>query len=342
MCMVRNHTGGRGFSLVELLVAISILSLLMLLLLKTTSMTSGAWINTTQKMKAFADARAAFDQVTGNLSQAVLNTYWDYDDVSAPTLYKRQSELQFLSLPMTRLVTGGTSYSSATYPTHGVFFQAPTGMVQNKTSYGSLPNLLNAYGYFIEYGYEDIPGFPTLPKKYCFRLREWKVPSENLTLYSQSSGVDYLGDGSMGWISFASPVPHTLAENVIALIVLPKKQDKTTQKSTVLTSPGTYFYNSRNNGTGASDREQKHQLPPEVEIIIVAIEEGSAQRLCMTGMPPVLVDPALFQDPANLDDLASQQGDITKLEKALDAQRIRYIVLRSTVMLRAGRWSGNN
>lgn len=349
MRTVRTQPRGRGFTLVEVLVAMSILSLLLVMMLKTTSLTSRAWQDTTEKMKAFSDARAAFDQITGKLSQSVMNTYWDYDDVKAPTYYKRQSELQFLSLPMASLTSG--VYPAATYPTHAVFFQAPTGMVYDKGSYGNLPNLLNAYGYFIQYGDDDSerPDFldevlNKVPKKFTFRLKEWTVPSEKLTLYSNTSGSDYLGTASMGWIDLQSPTAHTLAENVIALIVLPKKQSDTSSgKSEVLVN-SKFIYNSRNDVTtgGSVERMQKHQLPPEVDVVMVAIDEGSARSLRMTTTPPQLVDPAWFQDPEKLDDSVDGDGDLTKLQKSLDQKRIRYILLRSTVMLRAGRWSESN
>ena len=181
--------------------------------------------------------------------------------------------------------------------------------------------------------------------KYGFRLKEWKVPSESLTLYSQSSGnPNYLGAASLGWIDFTSAASlkaHTLAENVIALIVTPKITVSGTS-ATVLANSG-YVYNSRNDSTaaGAVDTQQKHQLPPVVEVILVAIDAVSAQRLCVNATPPALVDPLLFQDPSLLDDSGAVPGDLTKLQKSLDQKKIRYIVLRSTVMLRAGRWSDN-
>ncbi len=343
MYAAKPHILCQAFTLIEVLVATSILSLLMMLLLKTTSLTSRAWTDSTEKMKAFSDARAAYSQLTSNLSQAILNTYWDYDRVDAPTYYKRQSELQFLSLPMASLSTG--TYAAASYPTHALFFQAPTGMVYDKSGFGNLPNLLNAYGYFVEYGDEasERPSFldeipNKVAKRYRFRLKEWKVPSEKFALYQAISGAEYLGDASMGWINLTKPKPHTLAENVIALIVSPRKQSDTNfGLSEALTGAG-FVYNSRNDVTssGSLEQKQKHQLPPEVDLIMVAIDERSAERLCTSDTPPALVDPALFQDPAQLSD------DLSRLQVALDERRIRYVVLRSTVMLRTGRWSESN
>lgn len=213
-----------GFTLVELLVACVIMTLMMVMIMSITNMVSKTWKATTVKMEAFDAARSAFDRMTKTLSQAVLNPYWDYDSPTAPTRYERRSELQFLSSPMKQL---GPEYSEAYFPTHALFFQAPTGAVSNKAAHGQMPLLLNAFGYFIEYGDDslDRPGFLNLPNspvgirpRYRYRLQEWRVPSENFALYAKSSGVagrNYLGAQTLDWIDPANPPARPLAENKI-------------------------------------------------------------------------------------------------------------------------------
>ncbi len=112
-----------GFTLIELMVAMVVLAIIMTLLLSVTNIVSRTWKGVSDKMQSFEAARSAFGRISANLGQAVLNTYWDYDDASAPTTYERQSELQFLSLPMQKI---SSAFPAGRYPnTHGLFFQAP-------------------------------------------------------------------------------------------------------------------------------------------------------------------------------------------------------------------------
>ena len=332
-----------GFSLIEVLVAFAVLALIMVMLLSLTEATSKTWKGTTEKMQSFEDARAAFDRITSLLGQATLNPYWDYvwdrtdPNNPIPTKYERASELQFLSLPMALLPK-----DAAAFPTHGIFFQAPTGKVASQATFGNLPLLLNAYGYFVEYGKDDRPTWlpASITPKYRFRLKEWRVPSESWTLYQHSSGASgktYLGSDSYKWIDLTAPVAKTLAENVIALVIYPKNTDPTKTEKASLAEAGTFVYNSRTASTTSTTEEgknQKHQLPPEVEVIMVAIDETSAIRKWNNAdSAPALMDATWFQRPADLED------NLKKLTDSLNAQNIKYITLRSTVKIRGARWS---
>ncbi len=330
-----------GFSLIEVLVSFAVLALIMVMLLSITDVTSKAWKGTTEKMQAFEESRAAFDRITSLLGQATLNPYWDYVDAQGkrrdpsdtnfvPAEYERTSELQFLSLPMRTM-----GKDAAAFPTHGVFFQAPTGKVESPSNFGNLPLLLNAYGYFVEYGPDERPSWlpASVSTKNRFRLKEWRVPSENWILYKEtsgSSGSSYLGSDSYKWINLADPAPKTLAENVIALIVSPKNTIDTSNVL-ALAEPTTFVYNSRTDSTTSN---QKHQLPPEVEVIMVAVDETSAVRKWNNaGAAPALIDATWFQKPADL------EADLKALTDKLNADHIKYITLRSTVKIRGARWT---
>ncbi len=143
---------GNGFSLVELLVAAAITSLLMVVLASMTDSAQRTWTYTNGKVEEFRSAREAFEAITRQLSQATLNTYWDYeypanasgqpDTTKSPTGYIRQSELRFI-------VDGAASLTgSNNTPTHAVFFQAPTGFVSNLANRG-LDKLLNTRGFYV-------------------------------------------------------------------------------------------------------------------------------------------------------------------------------------------------
>lgn len=322
----------RAFTLLEMLAATAVLAVLMVLVLNITGATARLWQGTKAKMNSFEQARSAFDRITSTLTQADLNIYWGYDNTEQPTRYQRSSELQFLCGPMETL-----GHDAARHPTHGLFFQAPTGKVAEKDRFGELPTLLNAYGYFIEFGddNDDRPAFlPQSPQslRHRFRLKEWRVPSEDLTLYNHTSGKDsanqprrnsYTGAASYGWMDFTAPQPHTLAENIIALIVSPRRSLIATTPSPLLTDD--YLFNSRHEDPASP---QSHQLPPLVEVVMVAVEEESVQKILGNpASPPNLVPGNLFRDPENL------EADLAALGRSLTDRGIRHIVLRSVVRI---------
>ena len=320
-----------GFSLIEVLVSFAVLALIMVMLLSITDVTSKTWKGTTEKMQAFEGSRAAFDRISSLLGQATLNPYWDYDSLQNPTRYERASELQFLSMPMALMPR-----DAAAFPTHGLFFQAPTGKVADKAGFGNLPLLLNAYGYFVEYGPDDRPGWlpASVTAKNRFRLKEWRVPSEKMTLYQKTSGPtgkDYHGTD---WIDLADLLakPKPLADNVVALVVYPKNTESTVQSSS-LAEPLSFVYNSRTASPTAEGINQRHQLPPEVEVIMVAVDETSALREWNNATTAPTLTSGLFQSPSEL------EADLKSLTDNLTASGVKYITLRSTVKIRGARWS---
>jgi len=321
-----------GFTLIEVLVSFAVFALIMVMLLSLTDITSKTWRRTTEKMQAFEEARAAFERITAVLGQATLNPYWDYDDLQNPTKYDRVSELQFLSLPMSQL-----GKDAAAFPTHGMFFQSPTGKVASKVDFGNLPLLLNAYGYFVEYGSDDRPAWlpASISPKNRFRLKEWRVPSEKLALYAKTTGItgkNYLGPTSFDWINLADPAAKTLAENVIALVISPKNPESVTL-STTLAETDSFIYNSRTLSVTPEGRNQKHQLPPEVEVIMVAIDETSAARKWNNAASAPDLTAGLFQKPVDL------EANLKTLTNKLDQENIKYVMLRSVVKIRGARWS---
>ena len=328
-----------GFSLIEVLVSFAVLALMMVMLLSITNVTSKTWKGTTEKMQSFEDARAAFDRITSLLGQATLNPYWDYDDLQNPTKYERASELQFLSLPMALLPK-----DAAAFPTHGIFFQAPTGKVANQAAFGGMPLLLNAYGYFVEYGPDDQPTWlpASVTPKYRFRLKEWRAPSESWTLYQHSSGANgktYLGSDSYNWIDLTAPAAKTLAENVIALVIYPKNSDPQNMEKASLAEADTFVYNSRTASTTREGTNQKHQLPPEVEVIMVAIDETSAIRKWNNAIAAPALTAGLFQKPGATLTPTQLEADLKTLTDNLSKDNIKYITLRSTVKIRGARWT---
>lgn len=311
----------RAFSLLEMLVSVTILAVLVVVLLSMLNSSTTIWRRGASKIQTFQEARAAYEGMTRKISQSTLNTYWDYETNSAgdPIRYKRQSELAFVSGPEASLLPAVTSPR-----THAIFYQAPLGYTTN-TSYANLRSLLNASGFFLEFGDDqaDRPVFlannTAVPSRQRFRLKELWQPSENLAVYTSTPPA--------GWITNAPT--STLGENIIALVILPKLPEKEDATGTAL-APG-FVYNS----TDASRTNTVNQLPPLVQVVMVAIDEASAKRFENGSTAPTYgIDWAnLFFDPAKL------SADIGKVEEKLIENKITYQIFNSTIPIEGAKWS---
>lgn len=313
----------RGFTLVELMACAALMAALMLIVVSLTSQLSDLWRGTTAKIEQFSEARNAFEALTRRLSQATLNTYWDYDDLDHPQKYVRQSELRFVCQPGAQ---GG----------HEIFFQAPFGY---SDTHRGLGNLLNTWGFYVEYADDSAsrPPFVNLPVRNRFRLMEYMEPSENLTVYSPSTA----------WLPASAAErkanAHVLAENVIALILLPRLSPQEDATGTLLAP--SYAYDSTRNGPNGADPNYntKNQLPPTVQVTLVAIDEASAGRLTSAQVATLQTKLGeLFRDagsfPSDLKKNPAHAVD-SSLEAALIALKINYRIFTTNVILRGAKWS---
>ncbi len=392
-----------AFTLVELLVSTAIITLIMLVLVGITNQTSQTWRYTTDKIEKFQSARDGFESMTRRLSQATLNTYWDYLGIVPPSntlaprskiittneyknfipiSYGRMSELRFLSGPMTNSPSaslvpgagnGGGGDDERHWPTHGVFFQAPLGLVTDDaptksalnlpaaSPYGSMDTLLNTWGYFVEVGNDlDRPSFITdsvSPKRWRSRLMELQQPAERMSVYDlqyPTSTTSWVAQTA--WISTPLTISRsgglrpvrTLAENVVALIVLPKlsKQDEDARGKSADPLCPNYTYDSTktaNPGNPGGDPEinPKNQLPPIVQVTMVAIDEKSAARLVdrfgkQSYMGPdtssmFISNSKTFETP--------KTGELAAYEQLLVNTGATYRIFTSNVSIRGAKWS---
>jgi len=309
-----------AFSILELLVAVAVLLIILLIIFSITQQTGNAWKSTNSKIEAFQRARAAFDAITQNLGQATLNTYYDYDDRLNPKRYFRNSDLHFIS---------GKSLTPGQL-THSVFFQTPAGYSDDSNVQG-METLLNACGYFVEY-VEDTtlpPFLATLPNgpavKYRYRLMQFLQPSQNLAVYANPTGNDWFTDSLSSNIA-----TRQMADNIILLLIVPKNS----QGADLTTD---FEYNSRDAvwtpTSGLPQPTTSNQLPPLVEVIMVAMDEASANRLCTSSTAPDLGLGTLFQDPASID------ANLTTFENALSDKHVNFRIFRTTIALRNSKWS---
>jgi uncharacterized protein (TIGR02599 family) len=351
----KTHQKIQGFTVAELLVASAILALLVVLLLNMVTQTSKTWRSTSGKIEEFRGARDAFDTITRRLSQATLNTYLDYDNPTNPTSYMRQSELRFLSGP-TATILGSLTLPNST-PAMSVFFQAPNGFSTNSSN-SILQNALNTWGYFLEYA-SDSNSRPTFlpmgapPARYRYRLMELMEPTENLSIYNFTStnrsytNVDWISNS----MTLASNRPaHVLVENVIALIILPKLSptDITTWNalgsnySAASLAPSYSYdssYNMNSNTPVDPNLDTHNQLPPVIQVTMVAVDETSAVRLSNAYANLTNASQQgygnLFQTASNL------PTDLTTLGSILAAKGMNYRIFTTDVMIKGAKWSGS-
>jgi uncharacterized protein (TIGR02599 family) len=357
----------RGFTLVEMLVAMSIVTLMLVMLLTISNNISATWKRTAAKTEQFREARMGFEAMTRRLSQATLNTYWDYDNPAAPTRYIRQSELRFISGPANSVISAGSTQRFS----HCVFFQAPLGFTTN-SAYSGLENLLNTWGYYVEWNNDDqqVPDFiataanRNAQRRWRFRLMEFMQPADQMNLYHFTSGLTSGTSGTpknnsytgTDWFSpavNATPPPaYVLAENIVALVILPKLAEADQQSggyNDASLAPN-YLYDST--GKSMSTTEKKdlnptNQLPPVVQVTIVAVDEVSMIRYLSrtdpanNGNAPSLPIDNYFSkaDQYDRDLLVDPTDGSTSLSEVLIGEQLNYRVFTTSVVMKGAKWS---
>jgi len=327
----------RAATLPEVLVAVAILFVVMVSILQYCTLVERAWKSAS--VDPFAEAGNAFETVTRNLASATLEPYQDYADANGsfrtnsivapnppflPDHLARRSDLDFVCGP-TLGTNGLLAASNRITMGSAVFFLAPAGFTQTYANTG-MDRLLNAMGYFVEFG-ADVPslGFLQLQSNaWRWRLKQVMQPAESLQIFATSDSSD--------WIQQIVPAGATLpilADDVIALVILPEQV--VNHATTPLT--GAFGYDSRD----TSNKLTLHQLPPILRVVLVAIDEASAQRLATQNgtNPPQLV-------PGNLFQIATQQqldADLATLDNALTAQKIGHRIFQREILLPSANWS---
>ena len=332
-----------GFTLVELLVSMGILSVLLLLLTTLLGTIQQTWVSAQDRVGQFREARVAFDIITKNASQASLNTSYDYKYDPAtnfPSSYERRSELHFKTCPASELageIPGGTPVG------HALFFQAPLGF---STRYRNLNNLFNGRGYFVVYG-DDLefrPDFVRSDPKYRFRLMEFRPPAEENQVFADGQAErenDQEPQLDKWWRQSESSVKsgpffehvHPLAENIIALVVSPRDTLEVSgddRRNTFSRIASNFEFDSNS----IEDLKYAQQVPPLMRLTMIAVDETAGIRQESVGTPPQeLIFDQLFKNTSKYDE------DIATLEEELGGKGINYKIFSTIVMMRSSRWS---
>jgi uncharacterized protein (TIGR02599 family) len=366
--------GRRAFTLVELLVSLAVLTILLLINAQVIGQVQATWSASNARVSQFREARTAFDIITRNLSQATLNTFMDYQtnylataastsgtSTGGPGSYVRKSDLQFICGKASVLVPAGGG--GASLPGHAVFFQAPLGVTENP-NYVGLDRLLCPRGYFVQFSSDEFfkPAFlPSGNLRYRYRLMEYSPPAEKNSIYSLPKSAS--GTVSGNWFADAGAkmrkdetatnisTTRPVADNILMLIISPRREPTAAEATagskesasgpTAIAPSYTYDSTQIVGATTTATQGTQNLLPPLVRVVLVAIDEKSADRLDQQkgtggtggGTPP-------FGDTLNTPFSQAYQLDteIAALVKILSAQNVNYRVFSATVQLRGAKW----
>lgn len=340
----------KGFSLIELLTAMTILSVLMLLMTSLLTQVQRSWRFGEERISQFREARVAFDLMTKNMSQATINTYWDYkyNDDNQVEEYKKRSELHFYA-NHARSVEGFLGLSGQTSG-HVVFFQAPLGY---SVRYRNLNNLFNGRGYLVVHG-DDRDFIPSFVENTTtrFRLMEFRPPAEANQVFQDA--IEELGEGGSGeqaftkwWNQSLSGIGdgdfahylNPMAQNIILLLVTP--MDTLETQGAQRYSGGSeiapkYVYDS--NEPVVQGVEQ--QVPPLVKVTMVAIDESTAVQLEeeFGESKPDIIPENLFQDTKDYNEDIQELIEHFNDRNQQGRTKINYRVFSTVVMLRSAKW----
>lgn len=338
----------RGFTLVELLVSMAVLSILMVMVATVVSEVQRSWGATTAKVSQFREARRAFDILKLNLGQATLNTYVRYrfdnssdpfspfmpngDEIrnAAPTRYVKYSELQFISGPTAKVL--GTAASGLVTQGHSVFFQAPLGY---STRYTNLPTALNPRGYYVSFGGDASYRPPFLvgriPEKFRYRLMEYAPPTESNVIYDETN------PDQSDWFTNVATHSRPVADNVITLILSPKRPMARNETGDPRDIAPDYSYNSAVLPTAdAAQPRNAYELPPEIDVVMVVVDERSAEALALNSgsTPPLPLTGFVNATGDNF------RADLETLERTLVDAKVNFRIFTATVTMRNSKWGG--
>lgn len=345
--------GPPAFTLVEVLLSVTILSVIMV---STTLMLDSSLTQmriAESRLGQFREAQAAFEAMTLRLAGCDINPYYDFEYQNqnrdtVPVSYELQSDLHFVSGP----ARSGYQplFTAGPYSGHGIFFHGTYGLTE-EASWKGMGNLLNSWGYFVEFGDDKasratfLNALGTTADRNRFRLKELQVPAEKMGTYNAKLGTESTTGKIFAWFRDAVAQPgqvSSVAENIVALVITPLLPPDSKDVHGTFLSPNalapSYYYDTRNYQHAKTPEEKatRHRLPPLLRLTLVAIDEASAERLeeRYGEIKPDFGLDSLFQNAINYDE------DVRTLESALLNEKLSYRVFTTTVRLRNARWTG--
>ncbi|MDF1852781.1 MAG: Verru_Chthon cassette protein C [Verrucomicrobiales bacterium] len=327
----------KAFSLVELLISMAILSLMILMVSFMLGEVEKGWSRVRGGSIEFRDARNAFETIANRISQARIDTYWDYEmDGGLPVQYRKSSHLHFVAGPAEDLVPDSLVEASGS----AIFFEAPFGISRQQDLKG-LASLLNGWGYFAGFS-GDVEWQPLFARgavadRYRFRLFEYHLPTEELVLHSEDTVVEY------DWITnhLVSENVSVLAENIILFLIHPVDSTEPEEAHKLAEQ---YRFDSRAYSLApelSNAARTQHEIPPMIKMTMVAVSEGDFGRL-QGGRANRIPVELQFEEIAPFEKAADFEKDLHALEEHLQEERVDYRVFSTVISLRASKWTDVN
>ena len=249
----------------------------------------------------------------------------------------RQSELHFVTGQAADLIP---SNSGSVLPGQAIFFQAMLGYSATpSTGEAPLTNLLNALGFYVEYGSDNAyrPSFlgSAVATRNRYRLMQMTQSTESLSIYEQPLSPSNRFDWFREPITASATISRPIGENILIALFWPRRSEYDDPSAPPLTTNFAYDTKAYLAGNNEASR---NQLPPFVQIVIVAIDEPSAVRLednFPGGGAPLLQPGALFTTESQY------QDDLEKLVAFLQDERLNYRVFSTNVLIRQAKFSGD-
>ena len=295
----------QGWTVVEVLVSTTILTLLVVAMAEALDTTQRSWLVSRSAAAMQQTVDSATSTLSRQLRQATLQTRSSYDatlNQLAPA-----SDLHFVCGPAAELLPALSAACG-----DAVFFQHPAAD-------GSLQQALQACGFFVQYGDDEAwrpPFLSALPARRRFRLLQFHQPASSLTLF-QPAGASG-GPPSLAQLTsrtdlyqwFVQPISSTttfkssvavVAENVVAMIV---QASPSTQRC----------YDTRRyqwEPTSTDAALSRHQLPETIDLTLVMTDEASWSRLAPEQTDALAAELITF--------IQSQSRQADKLQTSLNA-----------------------
>lgn len=371
-----SHRTG-GFTLLEIIVSMVVVVTAMLVVVKAMSRVQDTWKTTSDKVRQAQDARAGFETLSRTLVRATLDSRWTANDASDPSFLQRESDLHFVCGPVSDLIQNPGAMCG-----HAVFFQAPNGYTgpddrttssSEKAQYDTLPGVLNAWGWFVEFGTDpaQLPAFVSgerrtqklAPLRYRFRLMEFRQPAHELALF-QMQGTDQpkarlalasTRQDLYKW--FNDPLAHptgsterrcaVIAENVLALVMEPFQQGEPVDASSGAAGPVVsdptkdYVHDSRRfqwDPAGTRSATTRHALPAALKVTLVVLDDRDWEKMTdeeaqHAGSELRSQVTGRFKLPSSF---ASDLGSITG---ELNRRHMKHREITTTIPLPGARWT---
>ena len=177
---------------------------------------------------------------------------------------------------------------------------------------------------------------------------EFAQPTERFNVYQFTNGPSAKTYKATTWfapaVNAADSVSRVLAENVVALIItprLPKVEETPLQGGNADLSPLAPKYSYDSTGFNTNPLlNPKNQLPPIVQVTMVALDEKSAEKIGDSTKPDLLGVSGKFTNTADFTkDLSLDSTRTDSLEKTLVGLKAQYRVFTTKVHIRGAKWS---